>query len=359
MKKSDSIVRLFRPLVRRVTNLGDKISKLANHVYRYFIRHPVWVRTVEWSKTHTLPGLQRIPLYNLVVFIDRETRDDAITTRANSMAFSLFMAIFPSIIVLITLLPYTPLYEMKVDVDGQPQQFEDLLRSNIKEIMPGEAGNMLFNTIKEIATKPQSGLLSFGFFLAIWFASNGMLSMMRGLEKNYRTTFKRRTDFEKRMIAIQLTFLVGIVLVASVILVIMGNTILRFVFQYVKVDILTKAAFFSLRWVVVVLLFYTLFSMIYRYGSSTRRKIPFFNSGAAIATPLSILTSWGFSFYVDNFGNYNALYGSIGTLIVLMLWIQLNCMILLLGFELNAGIAVLRDRGRNKPEESAGHPPQA
>jgi membrane protein len=90
--------------------------------------------------------------------------------------------------------------------------------------------------------------------------------------------------------------------------------------------------------------------MIYHYGSSTRRRIPFFNAGATLATFLSILTSWGFSFYVDNFGNYNALYGSIGTLVVLMLWIQLNCMILLIGFELNAGIAVLRDQRTERLE---------
>jgi membrane protein len=319
-------------------------------LYRYFTQHPLWLQLVEWSKTHTLPGLQRIPLYSLLVFINKETSDEAITTRANSMAFSLFMAIFPSIIVLFTLLPYTPLYEMKISVDGQEEKFEDVLHDNIEEVMPGEAGEMLFTTIKDIATKPKSGLLSFGFILALWFASNGMLSMIHGLEKDYKATFKRRTDFQKRLIALQLTFLVGIVLMSSVIFVILGNTILYFVFQYVKLDFLTRMAFFALRWVVVVLLFYTLFSTIYRYGSSTRRKIPFFNSGAMLATFLSILTSWGFSFYVDNFGNYNALYGSIGTLVVLMIWIQLNCMILLIGFELNAGIVVLRDQRRLKQE---------
>jgi membrane protein len=301
-----------------------------------------------------LIGLQGIPLYNLIKFIDKETHDDAITTRANSMAFSLFMAIFPAIIVLFTLLPYTPLYEMKVSVDGQEEQFEDVLHDNIEEVMPGEAGEMLFSTIKDIATKPKSGLLSFGFFLAIWFASNGMLSMIHGLEKDYKATFKRRTDFQKRLIALQLTFLVGVILIGSVVFVVLGNTILYFVFQYVKVDFLTRMAFSALRWVVVILLFYTLFSTIYRYGSSTRRKIPFFNTGALLATFLSILTSWGFSFYVDNFGNYNALYGSIGTLIVLMVWIQLNCMILLIGFELNAGIAVLKHQRQEKQEAEMG-----
>ncbi len=303
-------------------------------VYHYFKFHPIWLRIVDWTKTHSLPGLSRIPLYNLLIFIDKETKEDAIVTRANSMAFSFFMAIFPAIIVLFTLLAYTPLYE----------NFDDVLRESIHEIMPGSAGKLIFKTIEDIATITRSGLLSFGFILAIWFASNGMLSMMRGLEKDYSATFKRRTPFEKRLIAIQLTFLVAFVLVASVILVILGNIILNFVFQYFKADMITRMILFSFRWVVVLLLFYTTFSTIYRYGSSTRRKISFFNPGAMLATLLSVFSSWGFSFYVDNFGNYNKVYGSIGTLIVLMIWIQLNCMILLIGFELNAGIAVLRDR---------------
>lgn len=264
-------------------------------------------------------------------------------TRANSMAFDFFMAIFPSLIVLFTLLAYTPLYA----------NFADVLRDSIQEIMPGNAGTMLFKTIEDIATIPRSGLLSAGFFLAMWFASNGMLSMMRGLEKEYKESFRRRTSFEKRLIAIQLTFLLALILIVSVILVILGNTILHFVFNYITVDWLTRMTVFSFRWVVVFLLFYAGISTIYRYGAATRKKIPFFNSGAMLATLLSILTSWGFSFYVDNFGNYNKLYGSIGTLIVLMLWLQLNCMILLIGFELNAGIMVLHHRRKNQTPETS------
>ena len=264
-------------------------------VYHYFKFHPLWLRIVDWTKTHSLPGLSRIPIYNLLVFIDKETKEDAIVTRANSMAFSFFMAIFPAIIVLFTLLAYTPLYE----------NFDDVLSEAIHEIMPGSAGKLIFKTIEDIATITRSGLLSFGFFLAIWFASNGMLSMMRGLEKDYRSTFKRRTDFQKRLIAIQLTFLVAVVLVASVVLVILGNTILHFVFQYIKADLLTRWSFLAFRWIVVLLLFYATFSTIYRYGSSTHRRISFFNPGALLATVLSIVSSWGFSFYVDNFGNYN------------------------------------------------------
>lgn len=321
---------------------GEYIDRIT----RFFTEHPWWVAAINWAKTHSLPGFGRIPIYNLILFINRETQDDAIVTRANSMAFSYFLAIFPSIIVLFTLLAYTPLYE----------NFDVVLNDSINRVMPGKAGEMLFKTVQDVATRQRSGLLSFGFLLAIWFASNGMLSMMDGFEKDHHVTFRKRSAMEKRLIAIQLTFLIGLVLVGAVIFVILGNTILSFVFEYVKVDLLTKIAVFFFRWIVVVLLFYAGFSTIYRYGAATRQRIPFFNPGSMLATFLSILISWGFSFYVDNFGSYNKLYGSIGTLIVLMVWMQLNCMILLIGFEVNAGIAVLRDLRRMEKEakEKAG-----
>ena len=312
-----------------------------SRISRFFTQHPLWLQFLEWTKTHSLPGLNRIPLYNLVKFVYDEVNEDALLTRANSMAFSFFLAIFPGLIMLISLLPYFPI----------SMDFFGTLQVSIKQIIPGSAGDMIFKTIKDIATIPQSGVLSFGFFLSIWFSSNGMMSMMSGLAKDYPTTFKQRGDFHKRLVSIQLTFLVALVLVASMVLIILGNTILGFVFHYIHVDSQIEIGFSVLRWLVVLLLFYTTFSTIYRFGSSTWRPIPFFNPGALLATVLSIATSWGFSFYVDNFGSYNKLYGSIGTLIVLMIWIQLNCLILLIGFELNAGIAVLRDRRRESQVE--------
>jgi membrane protein len=307
---------------------------------RFFTQHPWWLGLLRWSKVHSLPGLKRIPLFYLVRFILKEIEDDAIVTRANSMSFSFFLAIFPSIIVLFTLLAYTPLYE----------NFDSVLLTSIQQIMPGSAGKMLFKTIEDIATIPRSGLLSFGFFLAIWFSSNGMMSMMSGLEKEYEGCFRQRGSFEKRLIAIELTFLLAMILVASVVFVILGNTILEFIFQYIRADWFTRMSLFSFRWIVIFSLFYAGISTIYRFGAPTTPKITFFNPGALIATVLSILTSWFFSFYVDNFGNYNKVYGSIGTLIVLMVWIQLNSMILLIGFEINAAILVLRAKRRQNPE---------
>lgn len=316
--------------------MKKRIDKHVEEAQRYVDEHP-WRRGITgWMKVHSLPGLKRIPLYNLLVFIRAELKNDALVTRANSMAFDFFLAIFPSIIVLFTFLAYTPLYST----------FDDILEEAIKEVMPGSAGQLLFKSIEDIATIPRSGLLSFGFFLAIWFSSNGMLSMMAGLEKDYHLTFKRRTGFEKRLISIQLTFFLAFILVAAVVFVILGNTLLKFLFNYIDADWITRMFLFGFRWIAVLMLLYAGFSTIYRYGTPLHRKTHFFSPGALLATLLSILVSWGFSFYVDNFGSYNKLYGSIGAIIVLMVWLQLNCIILLIGFELNAGIAVLRDLRR-------------
>jgi membrane protein len=301
--------------------------------YRFFKYHPHWLRIVEWSKLHSLPGFKRIPIYNILHFLNEEFKKDTLITRANSMAFSFFLSIFPSIIVLVSLLPYLPI----------SMDFFGTLQTNITQVMPGNAGKLVFSTIESFLKTTRGGVLSFGFFLAIWFASNGMLSMMKGLEKTHKNMFKRRNVIEKRLIAIQLTFILTLILFASVVFIILGNTILNFVFQYIKAGWLTRFTFTLFRWLAILSLFYTGISLIYRYGSSIRKRIPFFNTGAVLATLLSILTSWGFSFYVDNFGNFNKIYGSIGTLIVLMLWIQINCSILLIGFELNASIAIIRE----------------
>ncbi|MFZ4476320.1 MAG: YihY/virulence factor BrkB family protein [Saprospiraceae bacterium] len=318
--------------------MRSTVSDYVRQTVRYFTEHPWWMRLVEWSKTHSFPGLKRIPLYNLAGFIQQELKNDALITRANSMAYSFFLSIFPTIIVLFSVLAYTPVYE----------SFEKELFDSIQEIMPGNAGQMVFDFIEDVATRPRGGLLSFGFFLAIWFASNGMMSMMRGLEKDHHAVFRRRSLVEKRLMAIQLTFLLSLILVASVVVGILGNLILDKIFSYFHVDVITRFTFFAFRWIVLLLLVYTTFSLIYRYGAPTYKQLSFINPGAVVGSGLSLLTSAGFSFYVDNFGNFNKLYGSIGTLIVLMLWIQLNCVILLMGFEINAGIVVLRERRRTE-----------
>jgi membrane protein len=221
------------------------------------------------------------------------------------------------------------------------------LKHQFKEFIPGG----VFDTIADVATNPRPGLLSIGFIFATFFASNGMMSMMRGFEKSYNSTFRMRSGLRKRMVAILLTLLMATLVLISVVLVVLGESLMNWLFRYSEMDVLSGAMLQLLRWGIVLALFYFGISLIYRYGCSTIRRFPVFTIGTTLATILSLLSSLIFSFYVKEFDTYNQLYGYIGTIIVLMLWIQINAFILLLGFELNASIAVNRDLKRQGSAE--------
>lgn len=297
---------------------------------------------LHWSISHSIPGFHDVPVYDVINFLRKEIQREALITRANAIAFSFFLSLFPIILVLFSLIAYLPI----------SRTLYDIIHTNITEIMPGSAGEMLVKTIGDVLLKPRGDLFSISFFLVIFFASNGMMMLMRGFEKSYHLTYHKRTEWQKRMVALGLTFVMGFLMVASVILVILGNTLFRFVAEQLDFSTKSKILFGFVRWIVIIALFYTVITTVYRYGASARKKFHFFSPGANLATFLSLLTSVLFSFYVDNFGNYDKVYGSIATIIVVMVWLQINSFILLVGFELNSSIAVNRDLRTMKVENS-------
>ena len=178
--------------------------------------------------------------------------------------------------------------------------------------------------------------------------------MMHTFEKSHHATFVKRGLVRKRLAAFEILIVLFVLLLSSFLLVVFGGKIIHYVLELVNADRFDYYALTLLRWLVILLLFYTAISMIYRLGVPTKRKFPFISPGATIATILCVLTSLGFSFFVNEFGRYNQVYGSLGTLIVVMLWLNLNSLILLIGFELNAAIAVNRDLRRTNMEEGEG-----
>jgi len=260
--------------------------------------------------------------------------------RANAVSFSFFLALFPSLIALFTLTPLLKEYFLNF-IPGN-YAFEVFLREEIQKIMPGNAGDRLFLFIEDITTQPRIGLFSFGFISALYFASNGILALIRGFEKDEIPQFLQWNMLRKRLNAMLLTVVIGALLVASVLLVILGSWITTLVVYYLRVDQMVAIILDTSRWFIIVALFYTSISLIYRFGAATRQPFLFFTPGSALATLLCLGSSFIFSYYVNHFNTYNELYGSIGTIIVLMLWIQLNTLSILIGFELNAGILVHR-----------------
>lgn len=285
-----------------------------------------------------------MPIYDVVVFVMNEIRRFDLFTRANSIAYSFFLSLFPSLLTLFTFTPFLLGYLSQVI--PELANFNAILHEELARIMPGQAGEIVFEFVTDVTTTPRVGLLSFGFVLAIYFSSNGMLAMMQSFEKSYHDTFKRRGELKKRGIAIMLTALIGTLVIASVIFIVVGGKLVTWLADFVHLSQFATLSLNLIRWSAIIMVFYFGIAVLYRYGSATHKRFPVFSAGTTLATFLSILSSMAFSLYIDKFDKYDSyytFYGSIGTFIIIMLWIQLNSLILLIGFELNAAIAINRD----------------
>lgn len=313
---------------------------------------PILKQLLDYSKRNSLMGFDGVPIYDVITFVFQEIKRDDLFTRANSIAFSFFLSIFPSLLMLFTLVPF--FIDLLVIWFPDMANFDRIIFDEISSIMPGEAGLTIFGFIQEITSQPKLGLLSFGFLLAIYFSSNGMLAMMNSFDKVYAKTFRQRGTIRKRIVAIGLTGLLGLFIVASAMLVILGDNIIYWLTELVNLSQATTSLISIFRWLIMLALYYFTIGSLYRYGAATKKRFSYFSPGVTLATLLSLATSVAFSFYVDEFNRYDTytkFYGSIATIIIIMLWIQFNALILLIGFELNASIAVNRDLRALDPEK--------
>ena len=296
---------------------------------------------INFSKKYSLPGFSGVPIYDVIAFIYQEAMRDDIITRANSVAFSFFLSLFPALIFLFTLMPMFPI----------AADYISLFKASTQDFLPSEAHRYLFSVIEGVASIKRGGLQSLGFIFAIIFSSSGMLTLMYGFSKSYEHVFKKRSFLKNRLVAIFLTVMVGSIFMISIFLIILGQPILELAIDKSNLTGYSTYVFNVFKWIIVLLVVYLGITIIYRYGSAMREKLKWWNTGAILATLISILSSIVFSFFINSFGRYNEIYGSIGALIVLLVWIQINALIVLIGFELNAGIAVNKDMLLRRVEE--------
>jgi membrane protein len=190
--------------------------------------------------------------------------------------------------------------------------------------------------------------LSIGFISALFFASNGVLNLMSAFDQSERAKTLKINWVKKRMKAILLTILLFLLLVVTIIAFVLANQILQIIGLYINIDYITRGLILAARWVPVFFLMYGLLTLIYRLGPSIKRKIPFFTIGTYMTTFLCILVSLLISYFVNNFSNYNKIYGSLGTIAALMLWLQTNMILIFVGYELNLIINEFPRRKRSK-----------
>jgi len=271
-------------------------------------------------------GLSGLSIYDISSFFYKGLIEGAITTRASSLAFNFFLAFFPAIIVLFTLIPYIP-------VDG----FQETLMDILMNILPPSTNEITLETLDDIINNQRGGLLSLGFVLAIYFSTNGINSLIEAFNASYHIS-KSESILKQRFLSLIITFTLTIILIFTIALIIFGQFIINYLIEYEFINSNEKILFNLAKWFILISMLFLGISTIFNLGPSLKNKWRTFSPGAIFSTVFIIVTSLGFTYYIDNFGQYNKIYGSIGTLIIILLWIYFNAIILLTGFEINASI---------------------
>jgi len=297
-------------------------------LHRFFKRFKFYKNIISWAQSIKPAGFGTLSIYSVIILFVEEFLTGTLVSKASSLAYSFMLALFPATIFLFTLIPYIPIHNFQ-------QNMIDL----ISLILPNQKATQFFNeNIVDIIKNQNGKLLSFGFLSALIFATNGVANLMRAFNRS-SLVLETRTWLKIRWVALVLTVVISISLLVAILFMTAGQTALNFL----QAHIFTKHHFWLyifvfIRWVIVVTIFFVVVSILYRYGPAHKTRWKFFNPGSIFATCLAVLTSLGFTYYINHFSSYNKIYGSIGTLIVVMLWLYLNSLIILMGFELNANI---------------------
>ncbi len=288
-----------------------------------------WMKSVKFKRHHN------ISLYRFIkVFLYNIQKDDLIN-RANGVAYNFILAIFPAVIFLFTLIPYVARVFPQINVNS--------IMEFLGGMMPAIMYEVIASTIFDIINNQRGGLLTFGFLFALYLSTNGMMALMRAFNACYQTV-ERRSGVRMRITATGLTFMLTVVLILAVVLLVVGQFAINYLtdnlseFSNMNFDEYTIYMILILRFLVIFIVFFLAISFIYYFGPAIHYNWSFFSIGSFLATLGSLGISYGFSFYITNFGTYNKVYGSIGVLIALMIWVQLITVVLLFGYEINASL---------------------
>jgi membrane protein len=284
----------------------------------------------------TLPGLDGVPVFRIIQFFIAESKANSLGSRSKAIAFSFFLSMFPALVFLFTIIPY-------ILILFQFQDLDIYILKLIKDVSPSEEifsflQSFIEPLLSDLTRNKRPSLLTTTFVLTLFLTSNGVVAMMGSFDKTY-DHYLKRNSLQTRFVALKITFMLAILFTVSMLLILIGNDLFSLIFGFVGLkDAWIAFLLDIIRYSILILLFFFSISFIYYYGPATKKKYRFISTGATVATFLSILGTVGFSFYVKNFVKLNALFGSIGTIMVLLIWLHLNAFVLLIGYEINAAI---------------------
>jgi membrane protein len=300
---------------------------------KLLVSYPFLKRWEQRAKTFTLPGLDGIPVFDVYRFFAAEIELNSLPTRSKSIAFSFFLAFFPALTFVFSLIPYLPYFR---DMDSN-------ILHLLQQILPNkESYNFIKSFIepllRDLAKHKRGGLLTGSVFLVLFLTSNGVLAMMSSFDKKHEH-YQLRNPLQARWVSLKITLLLVLLFIFSIGLIVLGQEVISYMSHLLSIESkLTQFLLNLLRFVLIILMFFFSLSLIYYYGPATKKKYKFISAGATVATILSVLVSVGYSYYVSNFSKLNVIFGSIGTIMLLMIWLNINAFVLLIGYEINASI---------------------
>ena len=278
-----------------------------------------FLKTIKWEILYGFSLFELLSLYSTGIL------KGSITTRAGSISFSFFMAFFPFLLFVLNLIPFIPI-----------ENFDQIFLNLLESLIPKESSVFFHDIFVDINSNKRSGLLSTTLFFSIILIGNGVNSVFEGFSDSYHIEFSR--NFIKQYLY---AIMVGFILV----IVVLFATVFSIVFDFlITKDIsIISYLFLFLKYVFLMIVALIAFSSLYFFGTIQGRNLRFISPGSFMTTFLLVISTYFFGIYIDNFANYNELYGSIGALIIMMLYIWINSISLLLGFELNVVIYKLKN----------------
>lgn len=272
-----------------------------------------------------LPGFEGNSLLKVGKFFIKHAFDENLNLRSSYLAFNFFLALFPTIIFLFTAIAYLPIKNLDTEILKQ-----------LDFVLPDSIYETLQFTISDIVKHQRSTLLSFGFLMAIYFSSNGFMSMIRAFNQYKKS---KTSTFADRIRSIILTFLVFFILITSITVIVYTTLSIKWLSSKAPLGAGFWTFFYqTFEYITILFLLYLVFSSLYFIGSTLTYRWKFFSPGSTLSALLSFIATELFAYYVNHFDSYNKLYGSIGAIISLMLLIYFNSMIILIGFDLNYSI---------------------
>lgn len=302
------------------------------HISTYKLFNNQIHRFGERCRRITFPGSKGLSLYEVASLYRKGMMKGALNIRATSIAFHFLLALGPAIIFLLGLIPYMPI-----------RNFEEGLMDILVDVIPENSYLLLESILEEIFQK-HHGLQIFGFLVTLFFIQRGLNGIMEAFNATYHTVGSRPW-IERRLISVGLFIILFILVTLAAILLFFCNMGIKYLYAEGIIKVYATYALLLIgKWVIVLTLTFLAISFLYYWVPSRKTKWRLFTPGAIFATLLSILASLAFSYFVNHFAPFNRFYGSVGTLIAVMLWMNFNALALLAGFELNASIKNARLR---------------